>query len=94
MFLQFWYLLNILLKLILKRIAEGVYAVNEFTSIRINSNYCEYLQLITSHESLFIVITFVFCKALSCLVLALWSRSGSEIVVADEAKEDEKGPPR
>ena len=44
--LQFWYPLNILIKLILKRIVEGVHAVNECTSVRIDNNYCEYLQLI------------------------------------------------
>ena len=39
MFLQFWYPLNILIKLILKRIV-GVNALDECTSVRIDNNYC------------------------------------------------------
>ena len=60
-----------------KEIIEGVQPFDECTSVRIDTNYREYSQLITKHHDLFLVNTFAFSIALSCLVLAIWPRSAS-----------------
>ena len=68
-----------------KEIEESVYVFDICTSVRIDTNYCEYLQLTTNHRDLFIVITSAFHRALTCLMLAILPRSASEMVVVDEA---------
>ena len=58
-----------------QEIVESVYVFDECTSVKINTNYCKYLQLITEHRDLFLVSMFSFCRALSSLMLAIWPNS-------------------
>ena len=73
-----------------QEIVEGTYVFDECTNVKINTHYCKNLQLITEHQDLFLVSMFVFCRALSCLVLAIWPNnlgSASKIVEVNDYPE-------
>ena len=54
-----------------QEIEESVYVFDKCTSLRNNTYYCKYLQLITEHRDLFLVGMFGLCKAFICKLYSI-----------------------